>query len=310
MSRALLDLGTDPAAHIEFVGGNVFYFNPDMEEQLRAQGADCSTEELEELFLPFLPLRIRRTIESFQARTGLRTSRRTCSTQEMAQGQRRLHSFDKRRLHFLRCGRVDIGDLERRPWKFLQVLTEKSRDEIEHVIEGMEGVLRPHEMRPYLFTALHLQARFPHHWLHNHPVALDLEAVDDCFLEALCALNDDAGYFAGVEHGDRSTLHPYLVKYVVLYFDSEFERGLRPEQFRDFVIRQRFTRPRVTPHRVALEDACKLFVFRREDLARLSRSQLVRLYRRKAKELHPDHGGDQEGFIRMTEAFTCLMEGK
>lgn len=204
-SRELLDLGTDPAAHIEFVGGNGFYFSPDMEEQLCAQGAECSTEELEELFLPFLPLRIRRTIESFQARIGLRTRRRACSTQEMEQGQRWLHSFDKRRLHFLRCGRVDIGDLERHPWKFLQVLTEKSRDEIEHVIEGMEGVLRPQEMRPYLFTALHLQTRFPHHWLRNQPAALDPEAVDDCFLEALCALNNDAGYFAGVEQVDRST---------------------------------------------------------------------------------------------------------
>ena len=42
----------------------------------------------------------------------------------------------------------------------------------------------------------------------------------------------------------------------------------------------------------------------------MERKELVRLYRRKAKELHPDRGGDQESFIRLSEAFTCLVEGK
>jgi len=35
---------------------------------------------------------------------------------------------------------------------------------------------------------------------------------------------------------------------------------------------------------------------------------LVRMYRRKAKELHPDLGGDKDSFIRMGEAFAYLME--
>ena len=309
-SRDLLDLGTDPADHIEYVGGNGFYFNPEVEEKLHAQGARFSSDELEALFMPFLPPHIRYTIESFQTHAALRTTQGAWSAQELAQRQRSLHSFDKRRLHFLRCGRVDIGDLEQRPWKFLKVLMEKSRDEIEHVIEGMEGVLRPHERRTYLFTALHLQDRFPHHWLRNNPAALDQEAVDDHFIAALCSLNSDATYFAGMDHPDRSTLHPYLVKYLVLYFDSEFEGGFWPEQLRDFVVRQQFSRRRITIHRIALEEACKLFGICTENLASMSRSQLVRLYRRKAKELHPDRGGDQEAFIRMTEAFACLMDGK
>jgi hypothetical protein len=48
----------------------------------------------------------------------------------------------------------------------------------------------------------------------------------------------------------------------------------------------------------------------REEAAGLERKDLVRLYRKKAKEHHPDRGGDKECFIQMTEAFACLLEQK
>ncbi len=309
-SRDLVDLGKDPGRYLECAGGNGFYFNPGLEEALLAKGVKYCSEELENLFMPFLPVHIRRVIERFQSHRMPQQNPGILSSQELVEQQRNLHGFDKRRLHFLRCGRVDIGELDGRPWKFLQVLTEKSRDEIEQVIDGMEHVLRPREIRPYLFTALHLQARFPNHLLRNHPAALDEVAVDDYFLAALCSLNSDETYFTGVDRADRSTLHSYLEKYLVLYFDSEFAGDFWPERLKNHVRRQRPGPPTPGVRRMDLDGACGLLGITRVGLLSMDRKELVRLYRRRAKELHPDRGGDKEAFIRMREAFACVLEAK
>jgi len=305
--KDLADLGGNPGEYIEYTGGNGFYFNRDLEERLHDGGVKYCSDDLECLFLPFLNPHIRRVIASFQTHRSRQNRWGNISSHELTQRHRLLHSFDKRRLHFLRCGRVDIGDLERRPWKFLNVLLEKSRDEIEHTIEGMERVLRPHEMRPYLFTALHLQSHFPHHLLRNHPVALDQETVDQYFVEALCSINSDATFFTGVEACERATLHPYLTKYLILYFDSDFERDHWPDSIRAFVRRQQSYRPLPARERMGMDDACKIFGISREDMSKMKDDELVRMYRRKAKDLHPDRGGDKESFIRMAEAFACLL---
>jgi curved DNA-binding protein CbpA len=42
----------------------------------------------------------------------------------------------------------------------------------------------------------------------------------------------------------------------------------------------------------------------------MSRRELIRLYRRKAQELHPDKGGDQDQFVRLTEAYQDLIKRK
>jgi hypothetical protein len=306
--RDLADLGANPGQCIEYTGGNGFYFQGELEEKLRAGGMDYSSADLECLFLPFLKPHIRRIIENFQAHTTRSHRLTNTSEPELTRKQRRLHSFDKRRLHFLRCGRVDIGELDRRPWRFLNVLVDKSRDEIEHILEGMECLLRPHEMRLYLFTALHLQTHFPHHLLRNHPEALDQETVDNCFLETLCCMNNDEAYWAGMERCDRTTLHPYLARYLILFFDSDFDQSQRPEFIREFINRQRAYRRLSTARRMGIDDACRVFGVSREEAARMTGKELVRMYRRKAKELHPDRGGDKDSFIRMGEAFACLAE--
>ena len=309
-SRDLADLGTNPAEYIEYVGGNGFYFNTGLEEKLQAQGVEYSTEDLECLFLPFLNPRIRRVIESFQTHTMEQPCRKAGAEEEMMQTQQRLHSFDKRRLHFLRCGRVDIGNLDHRPWKFLTVLVKKSRDEIEHIFEGMERILRPHEMRSYLFTALNLQTRFPHHVLRNHPSALDQEMVDNHLVDALCSVNDDETFFAGTKWYGNSSLHPYLTRYIILYFDSGFEGNRWPEFMREFMHRQQPHQRMPAVQRMDIDRACEILAISSRNLARMSRRELVRLYRRKAKELHPDRGGDKECFIRMAAAFARLIESK
>ena len=301
----LMDLGRNPEAFIEYAGGNGFYFGAALEEKLQACGADYSSEDLERLFLPFLKPHIRRIIENFQTHRTRRNRWGRYSEHELLQKQGQLHLFDKRRMHFLRCGRVDIGDLEGRPWKFLNILLEKSRDEIEHTIEGMENVLRPHEMRSYLFTALHLQACFPHHLLRNHPLALGPGKGRQYFLDALCCLNNDAAYFAGVECLDWTSLHPYLSKYLILYFDSGNGRKCLAGIPRGIHALAASHGDLPAAKRMDMGAACKVFGMSREEVVRIAPKGSGPVIPKKAKELHPDRGGDKESFIRMTEAFAC-----
>lgn len=140
--RDLFHLGEDPRACIIYPGGNGFYFSEELEDSLQEKGVDYTSRDLEELFFPFLPPHIRRVLTNF-GHCGT-SGRRRCSlsTEEELRAQQELHSFDKRRIHFLRCGRVDIGRLEGRNWPFLNILLEKSRDEIEHIFDEMERRLR------------------------------------------------------------------------------------------------------------------------------------------------------------------------
>jgi hypothetical protein len=306
--KDLIDLGVNPGRCIEYAGRNGFYFGGGLEERLQAVGVKYNSEDLETIFLPFLEPHVRRIIEDFQAHSSRPCRPRKLSRDEMIRKQRLLHSFDKRRLHFLRCGRVDIGDLDRGPWGFLNALVEKSRDEIEHILEMMEAFLRPQEMRLYLFSALNLQAHFPHHLLRNRPEALDQESVDHHFLEALCCVNRDGTFWGGMDVRDPAALHPYLTRYVILYFDSEFEQSRWPGFIRDFAGRRRAFPRSAGVQGMGLDEACRVFEVSREAAAKLNGKELIRMYRRKAKELHPDRGGDKESFIRMAEAFACLME--
>lgn len=308
-ARDIVDLGKDPAEHIVYAGGNGFYFSEAVEEAFARMGLERETEDLEQAFLLYLDPHIRRVIENFTAGRAPRGP--SWTPEESAHHQRFLHPFDKRRMHFLRCGRMDIGNLEGRTWKFLNVLCDKSRDEIEHVIEGMEKDLRPQERRNYLFTALELQKYFPSHLLKNNPAALNPEAVDAYFLEEICRLNEDSTFFAGVEDHNPQTLHAFLVKYVIMYFDHSFSPGsLRDRVFADFVRFRSFAFRPPAKQTMTEEEACACLGLRTKEYRAMSAQALTRHYRRKAKKHHPDAGGDHETFIRLSQAYECLVRRK
>jgi hypothetical protein len=311
--RELRDLGLDPGAHIEYFGDSGFCIKEALEEDVQQKADTYSSEELEDVFKPFLRPHIRRVVEMFEEKRRRPSRWHGCSREKLLEHQRTLHSFDKRRLHFLRCGRVNIGNLDARPWKFLNVLLEKSRDEIEHVINDMERILALHELRPYLYTALHLQTYFSYMLTRHHPEALDPEKVDRYFVEELCRLNADETFFRGVERHDWSSLHPYLVKYVILYFDHAFDPGsLRREYVDDFVWRHRFHKPPPPSGKTAVSErqACQALGISRQDFRRMDREELTRCYRRRAKSTHPDTGGDEETFVELKEAYESLLVRK
>lgn len=312
--RSLYDLGTDPGAYIEYPGGNSFYVNEDLERDLERNSAEFSTDDLERLFLPFLDSEIRRVVDLFDRPTRSGKQRRRYTSEEMSRLQKNLHSFDKRRLHYLRCGRVDIGSLEGRPWKFLNILVEKSRDEIENLFEDMEKQLHDREIRSYLFTALHLQTHFKHLLSRNFPGMLDPERVDHYFLKDICRLDQDEKYFLGARRRDRSRLHPYLARYVALYFDRGFDpHSVWDEDIEDFISRHR--QYRASPSRLtglSGEEvaACRELGLEPTGFRALSRVELVQFYRKRAFEAHPDTGGDHEAFVRIKEAYECLIRLK
>lgn len=309
--RDLVDLGADPGEYIEYPGGNGFYFNSELEDRLHTQGVEYTSEDLEALFLPFMKPHVRRIVEMFGGGERSLNTRQLGSDAEQMRRQSVLHVFDQRRLHYLRCGRVDIGRLDQRVWKFLNVLYDKSRDEIENLIEDMEQQLQSREIRPYLFTAFQLQSYFPHNPLRHQPATLDGERVDDYFLEEICRMNRDFSYFRGIVDHDARNLHPYLTRYVILYFDHDFDRhSLWNQYIEDFMQARRRYRPPQSRPAMADQEAYSVFELDEETVRQMSRRELIRLYRRRAKEIHPDTGGDHDAFIRLTEAFASLLAKK
>lgn len=312
--RTLIDLGTNPEDYIEYPGGNSFYLRESLEEELRRLKADYSSRELEALFIPFLDPSIRRIIERFQGAGGPQGAGRRYSPEGLLRRHRDLHSFDKRRLHYLRFGRVHIGDLEARAWKFLNVLLDKSRDEIETLLGDMELELPPNEIRRYLYTALGLENHFRHMLTRYQPEALDPFKVEEFFIQDLCGLNRDKRFFSGVDDHDPASLHPYLRKYLILYFDSAFDpRILWDESVADFVWKHQFYKRSGASSRPMSEsekEACTRLGITIAQFGNMDRAELIRIYRRSAMKFHPDKGGDKATFVAVKAAYECLLKLK
>ena len=308
-----MDLGSDPGTYIEYPGGNSFHVKESLLERVQGIAERFSEDELEALLVPFLDPHIRRIVERFERPKESYKPWRSLPAHEVLVQQKRLHSFDKRRFHYLRFGRVQIGDLDRRPFRFLQILSEKSRDEIEAMMEQMELVLRPHERRAYVYTAFHLQNHFRHLLTRNHPSALDPERMDEFFMEDICRLNRDERFFNGVAPHDHQSLHPYLIKYLILYFDNDFVPGTFWNQtVKDFMWKHQFhrkTKLHSSPS-VSHEAACRCLEISLEDFKKMDRQRLTRCYRRLAKKTHPDRGGEGDRFVEIKAAYEMLLDTK
>ena len=311
--RPLIDLGPDPGDYIEYPGGNSFHVKESLLERVQRMAERFSEDELEALLMPFLDPHIRRIVERFERPRESAKLWRSLSPDEVLAQQKKLHSFDKRRFHYLRFGRVQMGDLDRRPWRFLQILSEKSRDEIEAMMERMELALKPHERRAYVYTAFQLQNHFQHLLTRNHPSSLDPERVDESFMEEICRLNRDKRFFKGIAPHDHQSLHPYLIKYLILYFDNDFVPGTFWNQtVKDFMWQHQFHRkPSAHSHpSVSHEAACECLEISLEDFKKMDREKLIRCYRRLAKKTHPDRGGDSKHFVEIKAAYETLLQMK
>jgi hypothetical protein len=138
---------------------------------------------------------------------------------------------------------------------------------------------------------------------------LDQDQVDEHFIEELCSLDKDAVYRAGcaIDIG----LYEYLIRYVIMFFDFDFGKsGYMEDILRRYMNNRRDYTPRTGMRKVTLEEAGRLFGVGKEEIQNMSRSELAKRYRQLALKLHPDQGGHQDTFIRLTTAYHDIMKTK
>jgi hypothetical protein len=313
-SRELLALGPDPSRHICYPGGNAFYIDERLEERLQAKGASDASDGLETLLWPFVKPDLRRKLRYFH-------NRRTGSAKgfknpglNAAVDDKTIHTFDKRRLLYLRTGRLRQGSLNRIPYRMLKVLANKSRDEREQLFLQSEDTLPPREFKKYIYVIFDLQRHFYDHWAQSRPQQLNQAELDQVFIDTLCRLDGDRRFWQGF--GDsgmppNSGLHPYLARYVIMYFDFDFAYENATQAYiRQFIRNHRFYRPKPSQPTLSMEEVAALFDVPAAELATLDRRRLSRLFRRRALKLHPDQGGDHEQFVRLIAAYQALMARK
>jgi hypothetical protein len=304
-SRNLFDLGTNPARYIIYPGGNSFYIDEVVEDSLSATGSQSSVDELDDIFWPFIKPRIKRALESFRRRElCYRQAQRRPGTK--ADGSQ--HIFDKRRIYYLKTGHANQSGIGRLPPKFFRLFNNKSRDEIEQNFIEMEAILRATELKTYVYTIFDIHKFFRESFAKDEPQFLDQTKVDAYFIEEICRLNDDPGFWAGMQRDDG--LHEYLIRYAVMFFDFDYTpRNFMEEYIRRFMNGRRDYQPLRKNH-VSVDEASSIFAVAKTTLQKMNRAQLARLFRRRAMKLHPDQGGDHDTFVKLTETYHSLLRTK
>jgi hypothetical protein len=304
--RDLFELGAEPQRYIIYPGGNAFYIDDAVVEGIRSLGSEPAQDEMETMFWPFLRSELRYKLEPFRRQERrLKEDRRA---DEAAVRPESVHLFDRRRVHFLKTGRIDQRSLGQLPPSLWRRFRGKSRDEIEQDFLEMECVLRPREYKAYTYAVFDLQRFFSQRFASDAHERWYPEDVDAYFIGEVCRLHDDALFWAGMEAGRR--LSDYLVRYVIMYFDYDFpQRSAAAEYIRDYMNRHRQYRPPPSVM-VSMQEIAAVFGKSREALKKMTRRDLWRLYRRRAQELHPDKGGDHERFIKLNEAYHKLLRTK
>lgn len=301
-SRDLFDLGDDPSRFIIYPGGNGFYIDTAVEDAIADMGVSVSQDDLEPIFMPFLPLHIRRVIDGFDRKSRLAEPADSCAPADT------LHPFDRYRLHFLKQGQVDPRDLRCTPDRFYAGLQHKSRDEIEYDFMAAERILAPGELASYTYQIFDLQQFFTEGFARSHPEGLDQDRMDRFFVKALCRLNRDESFWVGSE--EESGLRGHLVRYAIMFFDHPFPSRDPFQAFlRDFMNRHRIHRP-AERVQVSLAESARLLGVTVEVLKKMDCRALTRQYRKLALRHHPDKGGDPETFVRLSAAYDKLLKVK
>jgi len=302
-SRDLFDLGRAPWEYIEYPGGNAFYVNEAVGEQLAAQGVAYDMCELEELFWRFIRKEIRQKIEPFHCRGRGRTQKKKGTNS----GEQQLQIFDKRRMYYLRCGGLDQRKVGALPLRYFKGLLHKSRDEIEQYILQLEKSLPPREYKSYVYVIFDLQRYFRASSARSIPQALDQDELDRYFIMDLCRLQQDEFFWAGFHKEDE--LHEYLVRYALMFFDYDFDGGSAWDEYlQNFIDSKRFYRPPQT--KIVITEIVEIFGETEENLHAMNKSELARLFRQRAHALHPDKGGEHDAFVRLAEAYKQLLRQK
>jgi DnaJ-class molecular chaperone len=61
---------------------------------------------------------------------------------------------------------------------------------------------------------------------------------------------------------------------------------------------------------VSEREACQCLGISPRDFLKMKRRDLIKFYRKLAKETHPDRGGDKGDFVKIKDAYECLLMRK
>lgn len=305
--RVIFDLGDDPRRYIEQLSDEICYFSSKLEDRISEYTSHDPTSILEELLWDFLPEEEKYRLGIFRHRGKARVS--PLSAEDRQAIEQSVHLFDRRRLYYLRYGAVDQSRIFRLNPKLYRPLLRKSRDEREFYFLDLEKALHYNELRTYVFAIFDLQHHFTESFSATMPEALNQIDIADYFVEDICALNSDAQFLPDGSGG--GSLNDHLVRYMIMFFDHGYgRRSLFDDFLREFMGRHRaFAWPDKKPL-VTTSQAVKIFKTEWRKLQNMDRTQLTRLYRKRAKELHPDSGGNHDQFIELNAAYGSLLARK
>lgn len=307
VSRQLFELGIDPEEYIVYIGERGFYIAEDLIDQIDPL-LDNAEDLLEELLYPFVSPIIRRHLERFPSRKNIRSSPLTAEQEEAIRHD--IEDFDRRRLHYLLYGSIDQSRLYQLPGKVARKLLGMSRDQREqYFVEQEREALYEEEVRNYLFAIFHLSRFFDQSFVLHAPQMLEEEEVDNFFVQELCTLADNKSFWQGMVLGPN--LPEYLKRYLCLWVDYQYGGNpLLDDYLRRFMADHRtFSFPE-SAEKISDEEYQEIFDAGLEELKKMSKRELTRLYRQQAMLLHPDTGGDHDVFVRLTEAYNRLLAGK
>ena len=305
--RLVFDLGQDPAEHMELLGERAVFFSDKLERAVSCHPNHDTSTLLEKLLWQFLPRAYRDHLSRFH-----RTERYVpgpLSDIEKKKIAEQIHIFDRRRLYYLHYRAIDQSRLFTLRDRACRPLLDQCRDEREYYLTAREQALTPGEYRNYIYAIFNLQRFFSQSFATFLPEALPEDQVADHFIEALCELNRNSSFWAG--EPTTSHLHHHLVRHMVMFFDfAPAPRSFEEEYVRRFMNSHRtFSWPERQPT-VSEERIIEIFGRSQAELKNMSRKELNRLYRKMAKKLHPDQGGNQTSFVELTEVYTKLVQKK
>ena len=305
--RTIFDLGEDPERFLEHPSEDICFFSEELEETISRATDGDATLLLESLLWEFLPEEEKHRLSIFKNRGRVKLS--PLSQDEQAVIERDVHFFDRRRLYYLRYGAVDQSRIFRLNPKLYRPLIGQSRDEKEYYFTELEKDLKPNEMKTYVFAVFDLQRHFNESFSSTMPEALDQIDIADHFVEDLCTLNKDEKFWPDTTA--PGTLHSHLVRYLIMFFDYGYgRRSLFDDFLREFMGRHRaFKWPDKKPD-ISTQQISDVFQKDWHTLRKMNKKELTRLYRRRAKELHPDKGGDHELFVALNSGYAALLARK
>ena len=301
--RLVFDLGENPAQFIERYDDNSFWFNESLEDAVAGMCEVDPSPILEDLLWEFLPAEDRQRILDFRRPGNMKIT--SLSQMEKEEIERFVHLFDRRRLYYIRYGAVDQSRIFRLDDRIYRSLLYKCRDEKEYYFREQEMVLEPSELRTYIYAIFNLQQGFTEMFASFMPEALVQEEVEDLFEKELCRLNADKAFWQkGRSH---YFLHKHLHRYAMQFFDSEYQkRSFESDYFRSFRNSHRKFNWPASKVTITEEETSEIFGKKIQILKKMKGKELAGVFREKAKELHPDSGGDHESFIRLLSAYDEL----